>query len=312
MVVVGSTMTDLIAYARTLPEAGETVVGERFAVGFGGKGANQAVMCALLGATVTFVGCVGSDAFGGMTLDNFRSFGIDVSAVAVTDAAASGAAPIWVDGAGENRIIVVPGANDCLDPGDVERAVRAARPDVVLTQLEIPEACVAAALAAAAETGAISVLNPAPFRPVDRETLHAATWVVPNRTELDGIARLAGIAEGLGLDELVAETSDALGANLLVTLGEDGAKLVVREGAGVETIPAPPANAIDTTGAGDAFVGAFAFALAGGASPHDAAAFGCACASASVEARGTQTSFPRGERLAEVKSLLHDQTETRR
>ena len=305
-------MTDLIAYARALPEAGETVVGERFTVGFGGKGANQAVMCALLGATVTFVGCVGSDPFGAMTLDNLLLFGIDVAAVTVTDAAASGAAPIWVDGAGENRIIVVPGANDCLDPETVEQAVRATRPDVVLAQLEIPEPCVAAALRAAADVGSITVLNPAPLRQVDLDLLGSASWLVPNRTELDGIAQLGGIEAGLELDELVERAARMLDVNLVVTLGEGGVKLRRRDGSRIETIPAPPAEAVDTTGAGDAFVGAFAYALAYGIPPADAAAFGCACASASVEALGTQTSFPRDERLAHLKALLPDQIESRR
>src|SRR5262249_2262056 len=142
VLVIGSTMTDMIAYAPVLPEAGETVVGESFALGFGGKGANQAVMCALLGASVSFVGCVGDDVFGQMTLDNFASFGIDASRVARTGGAASGAAPIWVDEGAENRIIVVPGANDLLDPVPVEAAVREISPDVVLCQLEIPSTCV--------------------------------------------------------------------------------------------------------------------------------------------------------------------------
>src|SRR5262249_18104670 len=123
LLVVGSAMTDMVVYARALPEAGETVVGDSFALGFGGKGANQAVMCALLGASVSFVGCVGEDIFGDMTLENFESFGIDASRVSRTAAAASGVAPIWVDAGGENRIIIVPGANDLLDPVLVEAAV---------------------------------------------------------------------------------------------------------------------------------------------------------------------------------------------
>jgi ribokinase len=129
-------MTDMIAYTAVLPDAGETVVGESFALGFGGKGANQAVMAALLGATVQFVGSLGDDVFGDMTVENLKSFGIDTSTVVVTEGEASGAAPIWVDSTtGENRIIIVPGANDHLPADVVGSAVAAARPAVVLTQL---------------------------------------------------------------------------------------------------------------------------------------------------------------------------------
>ena len=163
ILVVGSTMTDMIAYADRFPGAGETVIGDSFSLGFGGKGANQAVMCALLGASVQFVGCLGQDMFGQMTLENLSSFGIDTSTVTFTDGAATGVAPIWVDATGENRIIVVPGANGMLEPETIDTAVRSARADVVLTQLEVPERCVAQALRSAKDVGITSILNPAPM-----------------------------------------------------------------------------------------------------------------------------------------------------
>jgi ribokinase len=304
VLVVGSTMTDMIAYARVLPDAGETVIGDSFALGFGGKGANQAVMCALLGASVSFVGCVGEDVFGKMTLENFESFGIDASRVARTASAASGAAPIWVDAAGENRIIVVPGANDELDPAVVEAAVREISPEVVLCQLEIPALCVRAALQTARDCGGIAVLNPAPMTDISVEILSLATWLIPNRTELATIARRLEISFEGPDDELGKRVGAALGVDMLVTLGGDGALIVRHQDATVTSVPAPATRAIDTTGAGDAFVGAFAYALARSVPPRDAAAFACVCASASVEARGTQTSFPRGKRLAEMKQGL--------
>jgi ribokinase len=309
LLVVGSTMIDMIAYADRVPEAGETLVGNAFSLGFGGKGANQAVMCALLGAAVTFVGCVGEDDFGRMTLANLDSFGIDTSGVSTSDLEATGAAPIWVEATGENRIIIVPGANNLLDPDAVERAVRAADADVVLTQLELPDACVERALQTAREMGSRSILNPAPMRLVPREVLSLADWLVPNRAELDGIAGLLSLEQGGEVETIAGEAVDALAADLVVTLGPDGALLRSRS-AGAESIRAPQTVPVDTTGAGDAFVGAFAYALALGAEPVAAIEFGCACASASVELPGTQTSFPRGERLEQLRSSLRLPTET--
>lgn len=304
ILVVGSVMTDMIAYAERVPGAGETVIGERFALGFGGKGANQAVMCALLGASVAFVGSLGEDVFGRMALENLNSFGIDTSEVRFTDRAASGAAPIWVDASGENRIIVVPGANELLESARVTSAVRAARADVVLTQFEIPETCIWAALAAARAVGSESVVNPAPMRPVSRELLADATWVIPNRSELDAIAALLSLSPAGSTSQLVDACASALATNLAVTVGSDGALVRAQGASGTVAVPAPAADAVDTTGAGDAFVGAFAYAIALGADPIEAAAFGCACAAASVEAHGTQTSFPRGERLDELRRPL--------
>ena len=297
-------MTDMIAYARELPTAGETVVGDSFALGFGGKGANQAVMCALLGASVSFVGCLGRDVFGDMTLENFGSFGIDTSRVAFTDAAASGAAPIWVDASGENRIIVVPGANELLNPASVEAALRMRPADAILCQLEIPESCVEVALRTGRELGVLTILNPAPMRDIGLDVLRLCSWLIPNGSELQAIAARLDLATDTPVAQLTERLAAELETNVVVTLGSEGALVARREAGEVVSIPAITADPVDTTGAGDAFVGAFAYAVALGAAPDEAAAFGCACASASVEVRGTQTSFPRGERLAEIKSSL--------
>jgi ribokinase len=310
ILVVGSTMTDMIAYADRFPDAGETVIGNAFSLGFGGKGANQAVMCTLLGASVRFVGCLGQDTFGEMTLENLSSFGIDTSAVTFTDDAATGAAPIWVDGTGENRIIVVPGANNMLEPRVVDATVRSARADVVLTQLELPEECVLQALRTANEIGSISILNPAPMAEVERDLLGLASWLIPNRSELESIARLLSLPSELGLRELVLKCAAALETDLVVTVGADGVLVCDHNLATIDPVDAPTAAPVDTTGAGDAFVGAFAYAIAIGALPAAAAAFGCACAAASVEAQGTQTSFPRGAWLDEIKQSLRVLTES--
>ena len=290
-------MIDMVAYADRIPDPGETLVGATFSLGFGGKGANQAVMCALLDSAVRFVGCLGQDRFGQMALDNLNSFGIDTSAVSFDNGAATGAASIWVDATGENRIVIVPGANEMLDPDAVEAAVRTADADVVLTQLELPEHCVERALRTANEVGSISILNPAPMRPVAPEVLSLATWLIPNQAELEAIAELLGVSRETGAQGLAGDVAHRLETRVVVTAGAHGA-LVAGEGrAGVTVVESPQTSPVDTTGAGDAFVGAFAYAIALGAAPVQAAAFGCACASASVELPGTQTSFPRGARL---------------
>ena len=294
-------MTDMVTYTERLPSAGETLVGESFALGFGGKGANQAVMCSLLGASVRFVGCIGRDVFGEMTLESLESFGIDTSAVLRTEAAASGAAAIWVDSTGENRIVIVPGANDLLDPDAVETAIRAMDADVVLSQLEIPHACVERALRTGRDTGAVTVLNPAPMREIEVDAFRLCSWVIPNGSELRAIARRLELDDAAEAPELTRDVGAELETEMVVTLGADGALLYEHGAGAVTSVPTPSADPVDTTGAGDAFVGAFAYAIARGAAPGEAASFGCSCASGSVEARGTQTSFPRGARLDELK-----------
>jgi ribokinase len=306
--VVGSANVDLVAYVDELPRAGETVVGKSFELGFGGKGANQAVMCALLGATVHFIGCVGRDVFGEMTLENLKSFGIGVSYVDVTEASASGAAPVWVDASGENRIIVVPGANNLLSPEVVEDALDTIAADVVVCQLEVPGECVARALRRARSMGAVAILNPAPMREIDLDLLGLCTWLIPNESELEAIGKRLNLDTSRGVSELTQRIGSLLEVDMVATLGADGAAIFEHKDETFLSVLAPDARALDTTGAGDAFVGAFAYAIGLGAAPEDAARFGCACASDSVERRGTQTSFPRDERLAEFKLALGQQT----
>jgi ribokinase len=292
---------DLIAYARRAPGPGETVIGERFQSGFGGKGANQAVMARLLGAEVSFVGALGDDLYATMTLENFAKAGIDASGV-MRVPGSSGVAPIWVEADGTNRIIVVSGANDLVTADHAAAAVAAmARVDVAVGQFEIPQAVTAAGFAAARARGAVTILNPAPAAPILPTLLAATDWLIPNEVEFAAISGWGG-ADPTDAD--FAAFASRTGARLVVTLGARGAALVGLDGT-VTRVPAEPVTAIDTTGAGDAFVGAFAVGLALGLPELDAVRLGIACASDSVTRPGTQTSFPDPERagvlLAEVR-----------
>jgi ribokinase len=178
VVVVGSANIDLVAYASRVPRAGETLVGDRFSTGFGGKGANQAVMARLLGADVAMIGCIGDDAYGDMTIENFESYGVDTSNVHRTTGS-SGVAHIWVEPDGTNRIIVVPGANSLLTSGQAASAAQeVSRGAVLVGQLEIPQDVTRAAFAAARDEGAVTILNPAPASTLDRELIALSTWLV--------------------------------------------------------------------------------------------------------------------------------------
>jgi ribokinase len=262
--VVGSTMVDLIAYTPRTPSAGETIVGDDFRMGFGGKGANQAVMARLLGAQVAMVNTLGDDVFGDMTARNFASLGIDTTHLARVPGP-SGVAPIWVEPDGTNRIICVAGANEAMDPVRSAAAIRSLAPlAMVVGQFEVPQPVTAAAFEAARALGAVTILNPAPAADMDPNLLRVTDWLIPNEHEF---ARIAG---------------------------SDGT---------VHRIAAPVVRAIDTTGAGDAFVGAFAYGLATGLDEREAVALGVRCASDSVLRPGTQSSFPDRDR---VRTVLPD------
>ena len=289
ILVVGSTMIDLIAYAERLPGDGETLVGSRFQMGFGGKGANQAVAAARFGASVAMVNTVGEDSYGAEYLANFAAQGVDTTYVRRVPGS-SGVAPIWVDGKGMNRIIIVPGANLQVPPELGVEAVGALSPAVVVGQFEIPQAVTAAAFAAARAAGAVTVLNPAPAADLDADLLASTDWLVPNEHEFVLIG--GGVLDGdvTGEDAKIAALADRLGVSLVVTLGERGAAVLPRGGA-ITRVPAVPVKAMDTTGAGDAFVGAFAIGLAEGWDAVDAARLGAAFAADSVTRPGTQSSF---------------------
>ena len=289
VLVVGSTMIDLIAYADRLPEAGETLVGTAFRMGFGGKGANQAVAAARFGARVAMVNTVGEDSYGAEYLANFAAQGVDTTYVRRVPGS-SGVAPIWVDGAGMNRIIIVPGANLAVPAELGVEAVQALRPSVVVGQFEIPQTVTAAAFAEARALGIPTVLNPAPAAGLDPALLAATDWLVPNEHEFALIG--GGVLDGdeAAEDARIAAFGRRVGVSLIVTLGERGAA-VLPLGGSVSRVAAVKVTAVDTTGAGDAFVGAFASGLALGWSAADAARLGCVFAADSVTRPGTQSSF---------------------
>ena len=293
--VVGSLNIDLIAYTQRVPNAGETLIGDDFQMGFGGKGANQAVMAARLGARVSMVGALGADVYAEMTVENLDRQGVDSTHVSRVDGS-SGVAPIWVEAGGQNRIIVVPGANDLVDPDAAVEAVRSMSGlRVVIGQLEIPQRVTLAAFRAAREVGAATVFNPAPAAPLDPELLEVADWLIPNEHEL---ALVAGGAVDLDDDPALIACAQRLGTRLVVTLGERGAAVVRADG--VDRLPATPVKAVDSTGAGDAFVGAFAFGLASGLEAGHAVRLGIACASDSVTRHGTQSSYATPEGAREI------------
>lgn len=296
--VVGSCNIDLTFRIPRLPAPGETLAGGSVSSGFGGKGANQAVMAARLGARVAMVGRVGRDVFGADMLRELRTQGIDTGHVSVDAALPTGTAAILVDDAARNCIVVVAGANGALSPADVERAASAIRSaQVLLCQLEVPVVTTLAALRLARAAGVRAVLNPAPAVPLPNEALRLASLCVPNETELDALTGRQ--VTSLEQAETAARALHAQGAGAVtVTMGARGA-LVVDE-AGVDHIPAVPVTAVDPTGAGDAFIGALGVFLAEGRPVREAARRAGAVAALSVTRPGAQASFPS---RAEVEAI---------
>ena len=287
VVVVGSINTDLVVVAERLPAAGETVSGGRFSRHGGGKGANSAVAAARLGAHVAMVGAVGRDPFGDEALELLEREGIETGGVARAGAP-TGVALINVDAAGENQIAVASGANAELGAVEVERAVRAAGPGTVLLSHEVPDEAVLAGARAA--QGPI-VLNPAPARPVPDELAALGPVLTPNAGEA---RELTGEREP---EDAARALAARTGAAVLVTLGARG--VMVLDGGAAELLPAPRAEAVDTTGAGDTFNGALATALAEGRALRDAAAFAVAAAALSIRAAGAREGMPRRDEVRE-------------
>ena len=287
--VVGSANVDLVAYTPRIPGPGETVIGDRFALGFGGKGANQAVMARRAGAQAWLVARVGEDAYGDLTIADLVAAGVETRYVERVSGA-TGLAPIWVEPDGTNRIVVIPGANRAWRAGDAAAAIEAILGvDVVVGQLEIPQAVTAEAFAAAKRRGATTILNPAPAASLIPDLLGASDWVVPNEAELSSLARSLAQAAAT-LDDRVTAYASATPARLVVTLGASGALLVRRNGSFVR-VAAPAVDAVDTTGAGDAFIGCFATAIAAGIEEAIAVGDAVRFASATVTVRGARGSI---------------------
>ena len=298
--ILGVFVADLAFRAGRMPEMGETIIGSGFKMGPGGKGSNQSVAAARVGADVTFISKLGKDAFGTIALATWREEGVTPKVVEVDDQP-TGAAYIFVDEVtGENAIIVVPGAAGSITPADVEAAAGAIRGAAVfVTQLEQPVESALRGLEIAKAAGVVTIFNPAPAAPLDDAIYPLCDYVTPNESEA---ALLTDMPVG-NVDEARKAgdffLSKGVGA-ALITLGEAGALLHNR--AGSMLVPAFKAGpVVETTGAGDAFNGGFATAIARGAEPAEAVRFGCAVAGISVTRAGTAPSMPR---LAEVEALL--------
>ena len=289
--VIGSTMMDLTVYADILPAAGETRFGESFTTGFGGKGANQAVMAARTGATVTMITGIGNDGFGDESLQNFKNCQMDTSSVLRLDTH-TGVAHIWVDGQGQNRISIVPGANFKLTPQDaIDEVKKLKSVSVLIAQCEIPQEVTLAAFRTAQELGITTILNPAPYQPLTDDLLDLTDWLIPNEIEF---AELDKAHRAPDTDEIIASLRDK--GRTIVTLGSEGAALVTSDGK-VTRFSAKKVSATDTTGAGDCFIGAFAAAIAAGANEESAVLFGIDCATKSVTRKGAQSSYPKIEEI---------------
>jgi ribokinase len=289
--VIGSTMMDLTVYADVLPAAGETRFGNSFTTGFGGKGANQAVMAARTGAKVTMITGIGSDGFGDESLANFKNCGMDTSSV-LRLPTHTGVAHIWVDGEGQNRISIVPGANFALTHQDaVDEVSKLKDVSVLIAQCEIPQEVTLAAFRTAQELGITTILNPAPYQPLTDDLLELTDWLIPNEIEF---AELDKTHRAPDSDSVIASLRS--NGRTIVTLGSDGAALVTADGS-VKRFAAKKVSATDTTGAGDCFIGAFAAALASGATEESAVQFGIDCATKSVTRKGAQSSYPTIEEI---------------
>jgi ribokinase len=298
--VMGVFVADLAFLTPRLPVWGETVLGSRFRTGPGGKGSNQSVAAARLGGKVAFISKLGRDTFGNMAREVYRTEGIDATFVLESEADATGGAAIIVDESGENAIIVVAGAAEKLSTEDVTRAKSLiGRSAVFLTQLELPLSIVKYGLTLARELGTTTILNPAPAAPLSDELLSLADYLTPNETEAKALTgrHITSLEDAVAAADLLL----ARGAGTVVlTLGARGA--LIRNRGLSQHVPAIEAGpVVDTTGAGDAFNGGLALALAEGRELVQAVRFACAVAGLSVTRPGTAPSMPK---RAEVDALL--------
>jgi len=287
--VIGSANIDLTTFTNQFPKPGETIFGQKFDLGFGGKGANQAVAARLCGADVFMVARVGSDLFGPATIENFKKLGIEATHVKQVEGLSSGVAPIFVEPNGQNRILVVKGANDALRAADVDAAADTLKAaDCIVLQFEIPLETVYYAIAFARKHGIRCILNPAPGQPVEMGALADLDYFVPNESEAETITGVA--VRNLQDAKKCAEKLVADGIRrVIITLGANGSLLA---GRGLSEHVAPFAvNSIDSTGAGDAFIGSFAVFLAEGVPEQEAVRRANLYAGLSTTGIGTQKSF---------------------
>jgi ribokinase len=297
--VVGSLNADVTVRVGSIPGEGETVLAAGAAVFAGGKGANQALQAARLGARVRMVGRVGRDPLGELVVGSLTAAGVDIGGVAADGKETTGLATILIERSGTNRIVVAPGANERLSPEDVERCgdlIAGAR--LLLCQLEVPLETVERAVALAALGSVPVLLNPAPARPLPPSLLERVTWLVPN--EHEAMALAGGAGDGIEAARDAARALRALGPSVVITLGAAGAIVVTVDGE--QAVPAVPVDdVVDTTAAGDAFCGALAFSLSRGSGLLEAVRLGNAAGAFAVTGAGAQPSLGT---LADVEAML--------
>jgi len=281
--VIGSSNIDQIAYTKNIPADGETLFGDSFQMGFGGKGANQAVMAGLLGADVYMITCLGDDVYKEMTINNYEANNVNTDHIQLVKGA-SGVAPIWVDATGQNRIIVIPGANNEIDAQKAISSIEAiGNISVLVGQCEIPMEVNHKVFQHAKSNSITTIFNPAPAKKLEREFLEHISWLIPNENEFELIS---GMEPN---DDNFLKFNEEIPCNLIVTLGEKGAVLVDENK--THYFEAPTVNAIDTTGAGDSFIGTFAYELSESNSPESCVKKAVEKASQSVTKKGTQSSY---------------------
>jgi ribokinase len=287
--VIGSANIDLTTFTDQFPKPGETLFAPKFDLGFGGKGANQAVAARLCGAEVFMVARVGSDLFGPATIENFRKLGIYPTHVKQVEGLSSGVAPIFVEKNGQNRILVVKGANDALKPADVDAAAETLKTaDCIVLQFEIPLETVYYAVGFARKHGIRCIVNPAPAQPVDMAALKDLDYFVPNETEAETITGLPV----KNVDDAKQCAEKLIGGGVrgvIITLGAKGSLIASREGS--EHVAPFEVKSVDSTGAGDAFIGSFAVFLGEGVPEKEAVRRASLYAGLSTTGVGTQKSF---------------------
>jgi ribokinase len=303
ILVVGSLNADLVVRSPRFPSPGETIQGENLVTIPGGKGANQAVAAARLGAHVAMIGRVGGDVFGSTLIDNLKKNKVDVQGVVRDDSTSTGTAVIIVDSQGQNSIVLSPGANDRVSTSDIT-------PEsfndthLLLLQFEIPIEPVVHAANLAREKGVLVLLNPAPAHSMSDDLLQMADYLLPNESEL-GLLTGKPVSD-LSLVEAAGRSLIDRGVkNLIVTLGANGAMILNKDGA--RLIPSYKVNVVDTTAAGDAFIGGLGVGLLNGKTLEDAVQYGCACGALAVTKFGAQSSLPAPD---EVTEILNKQVST--